>query len=447
MPAAERRSSVPYVRGKYAFYKGDYAEALKQFGQVAARTPYYFQARYFVGATYVAQKDLAKAVTEYQNLVRLQPKTKNDRRVIELSYMALGRIHYERNQPSKAIDRYLEISRKSDLFGETMYEAAWVYVKNKEYDKALRALELLALSDPMSTRLPKVKILEGNLRIRKAQKLGESDNMAQASRDQYELARSTFEQLREVFAHPYEELQRIVAEKQDPALYLPQITRRHAEVFDVKATLPEVAAAWLREEPEVKRVIAIEGDLGQIDGDITQAEQTIERLERAINTPSRVNIFPELADKRIHATEIIDDVTALRLDLADQEAAMLQRAGGDQGRLAQLVSARKQAARQLAALPDAGLDESQRVGRARARVGEARQERRRGRHHHRPDRGRAGRAREVPARPGLQGGQDRRPQQDPLADRAGPGRGRGDEEGAGVDPQRHAPGQGPGRHR
>ena len=56
--------------------------------------------------------------------------------------MALGRIHYERNQPSRAIDRYLEVSRKSDLFDETMFEVAWVYVKNKEFDKALRALDV-----------------------------------------------------------------------------------------------------------------------------------------------------------------------------------------------------------------------------------------------------------------------------------------------------------------
>ena len=36
------------------------------------------------GASYVAQKELAKAVTEYQKLVRLAPKTAEDRKVVEL---------------------------------------------------------------------------------------------------------------------------------------------------------------------------------------------------------------------------------------------------------------------------------------------------------------------------------------------------------------------------
>ena len=42
-------------------------------------------------------------------------------------------------------------------------------MKGKQYDKALRALELLALSEPNSTKTATVRILEGNLRIRKAQ--------------------------------------------------------------------------------------------------------------------------------------------------------------------------------------------------------------------------------------------------------------------------------------
>ena len=90
-------------------------------------------------------------------------------RIAELSHMALGRLYYERDQPSKSVDEYLRISRRSDLFDEALYEVTWVYVKNKEFDKALRALELLALADPTSQRMPDVRILEGNLRIRKAQ--------------------------------------------------------------------------------------------------------------------------------------------------------------------------------------------------------------------------------------------------------------------------------------
>src|SRR4029077_18079344 len=98
-----------------------------------------------------------------------RPRTANDRRMIELSQLALGRLYYERDQASKSIASYLLCDRHSHRFPDALYEVAWVYVKSKQYDKALRALELLAQSDPQSTKTPTVRILEGNLRIRKAQ--------------------------------------------------------------------------------------------------------------------------------------------------------------------------------------------------------------------------------------------------------------------------------------
>jgi tetratricopeptide (TPR) repeat protein len=369
VPAAERRSSVPYVRGKYYFFNGNYDKALQQFGQVGPRSKYYFQARYFVGASHVAKKDLARAVVEYQKLVRLAAKSPDQRKVIELAQMALGRIHYERNQPSKAIDRYLEVSRRSELFDETMFEVAWVYVKNREFDKALRALELLALSDPMSPRLPNVKILEGNLRIRKAQRLTDSNN-ARAASDEYDRAVFVFQSLRSVFEKPRQELDKAIADKRDPADYMAQITGRHAETFDIKATLPEVAASWLRDEPEVGRIVSVETDLGQVEGDVEVAEKTIRRLEYALATPSRVNIFPGLASKRIRATEIMDDVTAMRIDLAAQQQKLLARyaQGGDSADLERLARERSELARQLRRMPDATVAESARITRARGRT-------------------------------------------------------------------------------
>jgi len=361
VPASARRSSVPYVRGKYFFYHEKTDEAIAQFQQVQAKSEYYFQARYFLGASYVVKKDLAKAVVEYQKLVRTPARNKDEKRIVELSNMALGRIHYERNQPSKAIDRYLEISRHSDLFPETMFEASWVYVKNKEFDKALRALELLAISDPTSTRLPEVKILEGNLRIRKAQRLSDN-NSKKLSDDEYARAVVTFEKLRQIFTKPHEELTKVIDAKRPAIDYLAQVTGRHAETFDIKATLPEVAAAWLREEPEVKRIVAVETDLGQIEGDIEIANKTIYRLEQALGTGTKTGIFPSLWDKKIRATEIQDDLLVMRADLANQLGAML---GGEAQNLS---SERKAIQSELAALPDSKVTEGERITRARGRA-------------------------------------------------------------------------------
>jgi TolA-binding protein len=162
-------AAVPYAKGKFAFYQDKYDDAIAAFNEVPKGSEWELQALYYSAATQVAKKDLAKATDAFTDLINRKPKTSADRRVIELGQLALGRLFYEREQPSKSIDTYLQVDRHSDLFPDALYETAWVYVKSKQYDKALRALELLEQSDPQSQKTPTTRILEGNLRIRKAQ--------------------------------------------------------------------------------------------------------------------------------------------------------------------------------------------------------------------------------------------------------------------------------------
>jgi hypothetical protein len=320
VPQQDLRDSVPYVRGKYSYFLDNFDESIKHFEQVKSSSKYFAQAQYFLGVNYVAKNGLGKAIDAYKKLVTRKATTNEERRVAELSHMALGRLYYERDQPSKAVDEYLRISRRSDLFDDALFEVTWVYVKNKEFNKALQALELLALADPTSERMPDVRILEGNLRIRKAQRIAIEGKGN--SKEQYDKATEVFDFTRKNFRESYDRLKEIVASDEDASAFLAQITGRNSETFDVSSTLPEVAAAWLRQQPEVARVVNIETDLGQIDDEIKSAEKTIARLEAAINTASKVNIFPSLAQKRYRSIELLEDIFKIQTQLATHAGAI-----------------------------------------------------------------------------------------------------------------------------
>lgn len=371
VPESKRRSSVPYVQGKYAFFQEDYADARGYFAKVSTDSDYYFQSQYFLGASQVASGDLAGALRTYVALTRARPTDDDDKRVVELAWMALGRLHYERDQPSKAIDHYLQIDRRSDLFDEALLEVAWVYVKARQFDKALRALELLSLTDPTSSRMPEVKILEGNLRIRKAQRIVEANEEGNST-EQYAKAIKVFQILDRTFRKPHDELAALIETSATAEGFMAQITGRTSETFEVDATLPEVAAGWVREEPEVQRVVTIETDLEQIETEIAEAEETIVRLERALGTASRVNIFPVLAEKKTRATEILEDVFALRLELATHERGLVKKhaSGSEVAELERLAARRQQIAKQLADQPHADLAYGDRVAAARAEFDE-----------------------------------------------------------------------------
>lgn len=374
VPASKQRDSVPYVRGRYLYFSEDYTGSIAQFEAIPRTSEYYVRSQYFAGAAHIAGGNLAEASKIYEALIRggATGETATEeinKRVVELSHMALGRIFYERDQASKAIDQYLMVSRKSDLFDEALYEVAWVYVKDKQFDKALRALELLQLANPQSSVQPDVRILEGNLRIRKARMV--EDTGKGNSLEEYTKAMAVFIDTRDTYEDARAVIERIVAEHEDPRKFVNQITGRTSETFDIEAQLPPVAVEWLRQEAEVSRVIDVDTDLVTIRSDIEEGETTIRRLEAAIESPSRVNIFPELAEKRGRLTEIFENVQKMRGELAAAEGDLVAQnaSASERSEYENLRKQRQDLAAELDALRGKG-NYTERVAQARGQYAE-----------------------------------------------------------------------------
>lgn len=348
-----RLPQIPYVKGKYAFSAGKFDEAIQLFVDVPKGSAFELQALYFNATALVAKKDLAKATEIYSDLVSRTPKTSTDRRVIELSQLALGRLYYERDQPSKAIDSYLLVDRHSDLFADALYEVAWVYVKAKQFDKALRALELLALSDPTSEKTPTVRILEGNLRIRKAQLVraaqitGTVDANAEDPAVEYDKAAAVFRETHDGYYPSYVALTNMLNNAAaDPAEYLTQLAGRASNVFQAAPPIPEAAADYLREEPEVQRAVANQVDLSTIQSHLTESEATIARLEGVLAANDKTVVYPALGSRRSRIGQIQSDLIVIRNDLADQQLGLIS----PSSELYQLTATRKQLADRFATM-------------------------------------------------------------------------------------------------
>jgi Tfp pilus assembly protein PilF len=355
-----RQPSVPYVRGKLAYAQGKYDEAIAFFQDVPKATDYELQAAYYNATANVAKQDIQRATEMFTDLIGRKPRSASDRRIIELSQLALGRLYYERDQPSKSIDAYLLVDRHSDLFPDALYEVAWVYVKSKQYDKALRALELLSLSDPQSTKTPTVRLLEGNLRIRKAQMIragqvqGTLDNRSPDDpATEYDKAVQVFTETHDMYVPSYAALARMVDSGGDPAQYLTQIAGRSAHVFQTAAPIPEAAVQYLRDEPEVQRVVAVEADLGEINANLGETEAMIARLSGVLAAGDKTAVYPALTGRRSRIGEIERRVIKIRSDLADQELQVLDERTAVGGPLAALSASRKQLVASHARMPDA----------------------------------------------------------------------------------------------
>jgi tetratricopeptide (TPR) repeat protein len=323
--AGLRGPAVPYAQGKWAFAQGKYDDAIGLFNSVPRGSEYELQAAYYTATAHVAKQDLGRATEIYTDLVGRKPRTNTDRRVIELAQLALGRIYYEREQPSKSIDAYLLVDRRSDLFPVALYEVGWVYVKSKQYDKALVALELLGRLDPQSTKAPTVKILEGNLRIRKAQLLRQAQVEGRISTEErsdppteYAKAEKLFSETHDAYLPSYVALQRMADGQVDAASFLDQISGRTHRVFASATPIPEAAAQWLREEPEVQRVVSVEQDLALVQRHINESAATITRLEGVLATGDRLTLYPVLSSRRMRIAAIQHGLVGIRNELAEQ---------------------------------------------------------------------------------------------------------------------------------
>jgi len=365
---ASQVPAVPYVRGKFLFSQGKYDDALAAFAQVAKGSDHELAALYYTGTTQIAKKDLSKASDVFADLVDRKPKTTGDRRIIELGQLALGRLNYEREQPTKAIDAYLLVDRHSDLFPTALYEVAWVYVKNKQYDKALRSLELLQQSDPLSADGATVQILEGNLRIRKAQMIRQAQIAGTASGDagdpetEYEKAIQIFTATHDQNFPSYEALARLVDGTLDATPYVEQIAGRASHAYAAQIPIPETASEMMRQQPAVASLVEIETDLEDTRSSIAQAELAIMQIEGVLAAGDRTTLYPALASRRDRIAQMQDDLIGIRNTLADQQLRLVDTSG----ELAGLTGRRKDLAQQYAALGDYQKKFSERIGDMRA---------------------------------------------------------------------------------
>ncbi len=353
IPIDQLEPSVPYVRGKYAFFRGRTDEALATFAGIPATSPYYLQARYFSATAEVQKGDLAAALAMFDGVARAQPRNDTEKEIQELARLAIGRLYYERDQFELAREVYSTIPRQSLHFEEAMNELAWTSIKAKDFKAAYRALDLMLLQNPDSPEAPELRLLMGNLHVR----LGN-----------FSLANDAFMQARDQFEPIYHELEENLAKcKADPK-YFDSLVGKGMEKFDIGVIIPKPAVRWVKTDPSVARLVGLTEDVGELQRGIKDSEQTLSRLEMAVGGQLKVGIFPDLAAVRTRTSEVLNQIVELRRRFVAKLGALTAGAltGEDKAKLEQIGVERMTAEKELAGLPltAAGLQDREKRARA-----------------------------------------------------------------------------------
>lgn len=297
IPPDRQDPSVPYVRGKYMFFRDRMDEAVAAFTGVAPSNPYYLQARYFLGTIQVKREDLAAAATSFDAILRMQPRTDNDREIQDLSRMAIGRLYYDRAQFDRAREMYESIPRNSKHWSDARFEAAWNAIKGKDFKAAFRSLDLLLLQDPDSPKAPELRLLMGNLNIRL---------------ENFFLASETFTKSRDEFEPIHKQLIDTIEKSRADASYFDQAIGKNLGKFDITLIVPPQAVRWVKNEPQVARMLTLVSDVSDLQSGIQDAEKLLVKLEQAVNGQGKVGIFPDLVHVRISSSEVLNQTLDMR---------------------------------------------------------------------------------------------------------------------------------------
>jgi len=319
LPASDASGSLQYARGKAYLARGDFASARGALDSVARTSEWAHQASYLAGV--VAMKEalakaapaspegkggpkaaerFAAAIEEFHKTTQLPADTAAHRHVIDLSWMAIGRLFYETENYLDAAEAYSHVDRGSPEFNDMLYELAWVYARLGDNQRAERALEVLSVTAPESLNLADGSLLRADLMLR--------SGMFDRSLELYQNVRQEFDPMRE-------KVDTFLATTTDPAVYYDRLVDQ--EIEDVHSGVPNTVVAWVREAAEGDRVFGVIDDVSRSRDLVRKSRDLIRKLTGVLSSSTRAKAFPDLKAGLERAIGLSNKVALARKTLAE----------------------------------------------------------------------------------------------------------------------------------
>ncbi len=341
VPPSSVESILTYARGRGLLAKRDFAGSRQALQSVPATSPYYHQSKYLLGLATLKQVQAsidttapapatsgagpvagasapssapaagsapnlrgryATAIEAFREVTRLPPDTPEHKHVIDLSWMAIGRLFYETDQWAAAADAYNHVDRTSPEFGTMLYELASVYVRLGDVQRAQRALEVLAIADPDSADIAEGTLLRGDLLLRTGQ--------FPKSLETYESVHNQYEPMRV-------KVDAFLGMTSDPAVYYDRLSHEQLDIATEAAQLPPLAIQWARDAEDGPEAFAVLDEVVKTRSLIKQSQTLVERLGVLTNAPNRIRAFPELRAGEQRALAVLNVVMRARVSLGE----------------------------------------------------------------------------------------------------------------------------------
>lgn len=289
---------VRYSVAKAFHQQGDNLKAKSNFLELGPDSVYYHKSRYYMGAILVSEGGVEQAIEYFQGNVEMSVDTLEDRQILDLSLLALGRIYYELGQFEEATDFYDRIGGDSTYLADKLYELVWCFIKQEDYVEALRAIEIFLLGYPEHEYAAHLKVVQGQLHV---------------ERIEYDLALTSYEQVIDEYAPVRDEFARLAEVRTDQSELFAAIAAGGSSGY---ATLPAYAYAMMANDPDLSRALTVYRELERQRETIDASQRLVRELEVVLSSAAAIGGFEMLRYEAVfdHTLALQQQLTLLAIE-------------------------------------------------------------------------------------------------------------------------------------
>lgn len=304
LPPGDVDSTVLYAKGKALYFKKDYDAARASLSSVGAGM-FQHQARFILGVIALKQSQAGKydaSINAFYKVTELPGDTDEHKEVIDLAWIAIGRLFYEMERLDEALIAYGHIDRASKHFDTRLYEEAWVCVRQENMEKARRALDLLSLTSPDGPYAIEGELLKADILLRKAE---------------FKKALETYEKVRDELDPMRKRLEDYLGSGKTAAEYYDKLTGTNFDSLDGPDALPPIVIKWAKEQQDGALAFSVVESVQQTKELLSQAQEMLDKLQTVVKGPNKLKAAPDLKSTYERMLSLVNRVSRARANVGE----------------------------------------------------------------------------------------------------------------------------------
>jgi tetratricopeptide (TPR) repeat protein len=136
-----------YLLGRAKYNDGNFEEAVNLFGQVQRNSPFYVQARFFMGISHVRNHRAQPAIDSFTNIQDAISEgvrgVEDVQRMSDLAWLERARLYYSTQHYDSAVEAWNRVDVDSEYWLDALFEESWAYYLQQDYPRALGNIHTL----------------------------------------------------------------------------------------------------------------------------------------------------------------------------------------------------------------------------------------------------------------------------------------------------------------